>query len=597
MAEYPPRGCGPCPYKAGFQKGKDSGDYLEANTVPKPEVLYQSHTKLNDQKLGVPTADVAPDLKKPPTEGTGNEPQRDQRELKECKNCALGEPSSAPKAPEPQAEGAKQPLKGILKKETPQKPEMSASEGKGESSPPSESQQQPENSTEPCYFPQPQDKVPDQSVKEEMGPVGPWATGRVDWGPMAGFTGTRPVVDRYSITRYSEGEWRAHNQDMLNMSALEQHKANLIDFDGRKCLEEKKANVDKNQEDSTNRLRQRLQEMQRWKCELESSIAAAAEEISLLDEERARLKKAKAILQMPISIASECLDIRTTRLDSELVRDEVEVELMKELALTVEIEETFTRTLKDIEHQLLEDKTAKNRLECDWTDKKEANELEAINIALNNKSNILMFKAGSTRFPEEQSSRESWEKFTKETLVEAEATRQRSITLRGTLDAILINAARDLRAQADKVEMCLSKRIDCIDNLRVQLEDELKKILQKLANVEGLVNDLRALVRRMDVPMKKAQTRLDNRNHRPRVENCRDEAQFGLVAEVKSIGENVSAILGQLRTAEESQASLIKARSDLEREIMLKRKTLEIDRTRIQTIRSFYPSATALMGN
>lgn len=70
------------------------------------------------------------------------------------------------------------------------------------------------NDRPPCYLPQPEDKIP--SNKEDgMGPVGPWATGRVDWGPLKGLTGTRPVVDRYSIARYSEGEWRQHNRDIL----------------------------------------------------------------------------------------------------------------------------------------------------------------------------------------------------------------------------------------------------------------------------------------------------------------------------------------------------------------------------------------------
>lgn len=128
------------------------------------------------------------------------------------------------------------------------------------------------------------------------------------------------------------------------------------------------------------------------------------------------------------------------------------------------------------------------------------------------------------------------------------------------------------------------------------------------------MDNLRAAIRRLDTSMKKAHTRLDNRLLRPRVENCRDEAHFGwvkknlaylmtnikiprLIDEVKSIGENVAALQGQLKQAEFSQASLIKARNDLEREIMIKRKTLEIDRDRTQLIRSYYPSATALTGH
>lgn len=60
-----------------------------------------------------------------------------------------------------------------------------------------------------------------------MNPVGPWATGKVDWGPLGGLTGTRPVVDKYSITRYSEGEWRSHNMEVLDNTKAEQHRANL----------------------------------------------------------------------------------------------------------------------------------------------------------------------------------------------------------------------------------------------------------------------------------------------------------------------------------------------------------------------------------
>lgn len=55
------------------------------------------------------------------------------------------------------------------------------------------------------------------------------------------------------------------------------------------------------------------------------------------------------------------MERRTGRLDSELVRDEVEEELIKEVSLCAEIRDIFARTLKDVELQLLEDQTAKRR--------------------------------------------------------------------------------------------------------------------------------------------------------------------------------------------------------------------------------------------
>lgn len=69
----------------------------------------------------------------------------------------------------------------------------------------------------PCYLPQENDDhvvVPSAEVGQ-MGPIGPWATGRVDWSSLSGLTGTRPVVNSYSVTRYSTNEWRRRNYDTL----------------------------------------------------------------------------------------------------------------------------------------------------------------------------------------------------------------------------------------------------------------------------------------------------------------------------------------------------------------------------------------------
>lgn len=68
----------------------------------------------------------------------------------------------------------------------------------------------------PFYLPQENDDhviVP--AAQSQMTAIGPYATGRVDWSPLAGLTGTRPVVDSYSITRFSTNEWRRRNYDTL----------------------------------------------------------------------------------------------------------------------------------------------------------------------------------------------------------------------------------------------------------------------------------------------------------------------------------------------------------------------------------------------
>lgn len=50
-------------------------------------------------------------------------------------------------------------------------------------------------------------------------------------------------------------------------------------------------------------------------------------------------------------LATECLDRRCRRPDTELVRDKPEEELINEIALIAEIRDVLNVTLKDIEQQ------------------------------------------------------------------------------------------------------------------------------------------------------------------------------------------------------------------------------------------------------
>lgn len=48
-----------------------------------------------------------------------------------------------------------------------------------------------------------------------------------------------------------------------------------------------------------------------------------------------------------------------------------------------------------------------------------------------------------------------------------------------------------------------------------------------MAETENLIKELKFCMRGIDYTMKTAQSRLDNRLRRPRIENSRDEAQYG----------------------------------------------------------------------
>lgn len=67
----------------------------------------------------------------------------------------------------------------------------------------------------------------------------------------------------------------------------------------------------------------------RYKTELEHAIIDTADEIRLLEAERRRVQQSLSVLTIPASIAGEFLQLRCTRLESDLVRDDVEEQLVK----------------------------------------------------------------------------------------------------------------------------------------------------------------------------------------------------------------------------------------------------------------------------
>jgi len=71
---------------------------------------------------------------------------------------------------------------------------------------------------------------------------------------------------------------------------------------------------------------------------------------------------------------------------------------------------------------------------------------------------------------------------------------------------------------------------------------------------------------------------------------------FSLISEVKNITESLNTLNYQLHCARTGHLGLVEARSKLEDDSRIKRKTLWIDSIRCQNIRAHYPSVNILIG-
>ncbi|CAH0598377.1 unnamed protein product [Chrysodeixis includens] len=439
----------------------------------------------------------------------------------------------------------------------------------------------------PLYLPQPTDSTSGDILG--MGPIGPWAPGHVDWTPQAGMTGVRPVVDKYSITHYSTGEWRKNNLHMLTPRATD--KAKALDASIKGDLQKAFNALDNKQNETNTKLKGRVKDLARMKKNVEKAVKAITKETNALEADRNKLKSACRILMLPEAISRECLELRTNRYEPDLVRDDAEQELIKEVAIVGEIRRVFQDTLAKVETQLAYNKAAKASIESDWSDKMVTLKIDGQNLSMGGDSNLILHHPGVARWPENATTLEFWEHYSAESIRNCEEVRKKSEHLRGDLMTAIVKGSQDMKTQADRTNAALAETVLSTEQLCAKLEENLKDNLQTIADVENLIDHLKESLRQLDQRDKLSNTRLRNRNYnRPNVENCRDKAQYALMGEAKFIKETVDSLNGKMRKAEAVRAELMKYRGELEREIACKRKSLNIDQDRLSRVRAHMPT-------
>ena len=95
------------------------------------------------------------------------------------------------------------------------------------------------------------------------------------------------------------------------------------------CKERVYKEADKKQLENKELLSTRAGVVYRWKTELERALLDITREIELLQGEQLRVQQSMSVLMLPESIAGEFLQLRSTRLEPDLVKDDVEIELVK----------------------------------------------------------------------------------------------------------------------------------------------------------------------------------------------------------------------------------------------------------------------------
>lgn len=377
--------------------------------------------------------------------------------------------------------------------------------------------------------------------------------------------------------RFLPKEWSIANQTRYANAEAQRSRSERLVAESQRLVEEVEKTTQKTQKDVNKKLEQRLEEIQFWKKELDDKLEDTVNDIEQLLAYKIRLEKALESCLEPLSIAQQCLVEREKRVGIDLVHDEVERELIKEVEVIQGVMALLQRTLEQITEQIRLSRSAKYSLEKDLKDKFQALKIDNQCSTLTNNTPDIGYASNVVTIQGNSVTPVEWEDFSNTNIVNAEKQRNNSVALRALIDSILSETASDMRKQCDTVNVALKNRVAETKDAKNKLEVHLAKVMDEITSQEKNIESLKKAIANKEGPIKVAQTRLETRTLRPNVELCRDPVQYKLISEVQEISTNVERLRETLSQAEAELKGLNRNQLSLEEEIQVKENSLYID--------------------
>ncbi|KAM9118006.1 tektin-1 [Pangshura tecta] len=372
-------------------------------------------------------------------------------------------------------------------------------------------------------------------------------------------------------------EWHIANKIQYASAESQRSRSERLVAESQRLVDEIEKTTQKTQSDVNKKIEQRLDEIKFWKQELDDKLEQIVNETEVLLTFKTRLEKALESCKEPLFIAQECLLNRQRRVGIDLVHDEVERELIKEVEVLQGVMALLERTLEQTNEQIRLNRSAKYNLEMDLKDKFTALTIDNYCSNLTNNTPDIRYARNVVKVEGNSVSPEDWVDFSNVNIEKADKQRNNSLALRALIDRILSQTASDMCKQCETVNIAFKNRVKETKDAKNKLEIHLAKVMDEITSQEKNIAALKKAIIDKEGPAKVAQTRLETRTHRPNVELCRDTVQYRLISEVQEITTNIQRLKDTLAQAEVELKGLSRRQLSLEEEIQVKENTLYID--------------------
>ncbi|XP_069342646.1 tektin-5 [Eulemur rufifrons] len=405
-----------------------------------------------------------------------------------------------------------------------------------------------------------------------------------------------PALRSALFCRYTPKDWDRSNQLQLLGAEASRLWAGRLGGDSMRLMQDKDQLTRQMQEGTSRNLGQRLSDIGFWKSELSYELERLVTENHSMDTMKKRMECAADQIDCPLQVALECLYLRENRIGIDLVHDNVEKNLIREVDLLKCCQDRMRKLAQRIDMQMRDNRNAQHELEKDLKDKSSAQFIDEKCFNLRNTSDCISFFHGVEKVDGTISVPETWAKFTNDNIRHSQNMRANSIRLREEAEHLFETLSDQMWKQFTDTNLAFNARISEVMDVKNKLQTQLAKTLQEIFQAENTMMLLERAIMAKECPLKVAQTRLECRTRRPNVELCRDIPQFKLMNEVCTIDDTLQTLKMRLQETQDTLQLLVMTKSRLEHELAIKANTLCIDKEKCMGMRKAFPCTPRLVG-
>ncbi|CAF2386666.1 unnamed protein product [Rotaria sp. Silwood2] len=386
-------------------------------------------------------------------------------------------------------------------------------------------------------------------------------------------------------TRYAPKDW--HNAQLTNYLASDKICAASarLRSDAIGLAHEKDEQAFKNNFESSRHIAEIINDIEYWESELEKTKDNMKRKIDDVEFIQREVKRLLSETEKPLRIVQENLYEREKRQGIDLVRDNVERELIREVD-TIELsQQKLRQMLERLGFQNALNFAGLHELERDVQDKSRARVLDSAAHNIQTTSSGIKFYEGIEYVDNTISVPESWTRYTQENIRRAVAGISQSDELLSATNQLMATIYDDIWSQWNHVNTSLENRLQEEKVAKNKIQSHLEKIRHEIVDVEQTIEFLKKTIADQEAFLQVAQTRLETRNRRPNVEACRDSAMLRLIQEVHDLHAAIADLYGKLRQEENALQLLLRTQSTLEQDLEIKNNSLSIDSEKVMSIR------------